>query len=1044
MRCRNNIRKLIVDYNAAAAPDQPNTDLGRFRQALVLLKSAPSRLAPPHTQASNYDDYVYIHQQSMAGHPTQGPGSEGPHSGHRGPNFFPWHREFLRQFENDLRAVSANPDLCLPYWDWSVDQGPVDPGYPFIAALLGGNGDGTQWGVVPDGVFSHNSGWILTLDDNFNAGNNPGQALQRDLGGGTGNLPPRNTVINALAVSEYDVAPWNIQSAGAHSFRNQVEGWANGLSMHNRVHVWVGGSMLPSTSPNDPVFFLNHAKEDQLWAVWMQKYPAVPHFLPNDSEPIPAGHSHLKRLSDHMDSLAEYFGGTTLDRPIDLLDHKAITWYDTDLPEISLESGPALGFNNTPAGLTAARLIRLRVYSCRRVFVSVTGAPGGNFSVVGGPDFNVNPLSANPSEILEIEVRFHAVGANVQVSAVDLEVRVTDVEGYYAANAGDPYTVTRLHIDLVANNIITSDSSVALVLDRSGSMGDVANNGFTKSQLLKNAVGVMHELMQDNDQIGIARFDDVADALLPMTLKSAGLGTTLTGTGLDPRGGTSIGAGILIGSGLINGTGATRPNKAMVVLTDGNENVDPLIGALPAGTINQTTFAVGFGLPGQVSDPVLHQIALNSGGYLLVTGNMTSDAERFSLAKLFIQILKDASRSQTVIDPPGLLGWGGAEQEIPFPLSDTDVTADIVVLCPIPWALTFELRTPTGIVINAGMSGVEPNVRYVVGHDVVYYRLLLPALPSNAAGSHRGLWKAVLRLPKIDEIWQNLKIAGDRNPRFQEMLVRVRELAEGPVPYQLTAHTYSNLMLDATLRQDSFAVGATIHLDTRLWEYEQLLASEAQVWAEVRDPGGVQNLLPFVRQPDRTYRAETVATRSGIYSFLIRAQGRTSGGSRFERQKTLTAGVWAGGDRPYNPQTGSNGDSRSGAECCDWMSCMLEQAAQSKLLRARLEEFGIDVDALLKCMDRTGGRTVNASNDMTKMPADPQLRQLAELPEFRRLMALATSVPPPSPAVEAVRSTPVDRKPKRSGNPDNMFVRPEEAVEIEQRLRLRKAERNKD
>ena len=66
--------------------------------------------------------------------------------------------------------------------------------------------------------------------------------------------------------------------------------------------------MLPSTSPNDPVFFLNHAKEDELWAVWVQKYPAVPHYLPHDSYSFPGRAHHLKRLSDHMDSLAEYFG----------------------------------------------------------------------------------------------------------------------------------------------------------------------------------------------------------------------------------------------------------------------------------------------------------------------------------------------------------------------------------------------------------------------------------------------------------------------------------------------------------------------------------------------------------------------------------------------------------------------------------------------------------------------------------------------------------------------------------------------------------------
>ena len=35
--------------------------------------------------------------------------------------------------------------------------------------------------------------------------------------------------------------------------------------MHNLVHRWVGGSMGPGTSPNDPVFFLHHCNVDRIW-----------------------------------------------------------------------------------------------------------------------------------------------------------------------------------------------------------------------------------------------------------------------------------------------------------------------------------------------------------------------------------------------------------------------------------------------------------------------------------------------------------------------------------------------------------------------------------------------------------------------------------------------------------------------------------------------------------------------------------------------------------------------------------------------------------
>src|SRR5829696_1697483 len=39
--------------------------------------------------------------------------------------------------------------------------------------------------------------------------------------------------------------------------------------MHNQVHVWIGGDMGPATSPNDPVFYLNHCNVDRIWEAWL-------------------------------------------------------------------------------------------------------------------------------------------------------------------------------------------------------------------------------------------------------------------------------------------------------------------------------------------------------------------------------------------------------------------------------------------------------------------------------------------------------------------------------------------------------------------------------------------------------------------------------------------------------------------------------------------------------------------------------------------------------------------------------------------------------
>lgn len=1018
MYFRRNVRKLIEEYNAAAPADKPATELMRFRNAVVALKAAPSQLAPPHTQANRYDDYVYVHQQSMAGHPS---GDPGPHPGHRGPMFFPWHREFLRRFEQDLRTVSGDPTICLPYWNWSVDKVPADSGYPFFTEFLGGDGTGPG-AVVADGVFAKANGWNLAIADAYD--NNPQHvanlsSLQRQLGVGAAVLPVEAAVSGALAETTYDAKPWNRTTPGSDSFRNLVEGWVGpqpGSNTHNRVHVWVGGSMLPGTSPNDPVFFLNHAKEDELWAVWMQKYPAEARYLPLDTEPLPAGHTHLKRLSDHMDSLAEYFGGATLDRPIDLLDHKSITWYDTDLPDIVLESGPAVGFTDVPAGLTVGRKIRFRVRSCRPVYFSLTASPTGNFSVVGGPDFLVVPQPANDFETLEVEVRFHAVGANVQVAAVDLQAVVIDDEGYYAASPGDAFVVGTFHVELVASSIVTTSSSIALVLDRSGSMADVVTGGRTKNVLLKSATGVLHSLMHDDDEIGIARFDHVADAILTMSPKAAGLGTVLTGPDLDPRGATGIGAGLLVGSALVNGAGASHPNKAVLVLTDGNENTAPLVSSLPPGTVNQTTFAIGFGLPGQVSAPVLSQLSGNSGGYLLITGAMNSSAERFTLAKYFIQILKDATLNQTVVDPAGQLLWNQSAQTNSFSLTEADLSVDIVALCPVPQLLDFTLTTPSGVVITRDSSAVEPNVSYVVDPDVAYYRLLLPALTAGPAGSHRGSWEATLRLRDPREVLEELEEEGD-DRAIQAFLRALREWADQPVPYNLSVHTYSNLRLDAALLQKSFVPGADAAIVASLREYDLPLTAAAKVWVEVRMPDGSTAKLELAEVGEGRYALDYQLRLAGQYQFLLRAVGRSPSNGSFSREKVLTAGVWEGGDKPWEPAP--DGEDGDGQEDFGGLRDLVGKLPGSAAVRERLSRAGFDLKALRDALAAVapGQPTTEPEPDEVSVDDPEERRELvAELTEQAR-------------AAIPELSTPVVRRPRLPGVPGNLFVDDPEPIE---------------
>ncbi|HWB82133.1 MAG TPA: tyrosinase family protein [Nannocystaceae bacterium] len=187
---------------------------------------------------------------------------------HRQAAFPTWHRSFILNYESELRA--SDPSVTLPYWDWANDPGVV-AGTPMwnaaMVSLLGGDGDPSAFDRVTTGPFS---AWTMV----DSSGNDTSQPLQRTFGRSSGgvSLPVQSDVRSLMSVTPYDLSPWD-DDPGTAGFRNTLEGWWGGNRLHNRVHVWVGGAMLPGTSPNDPCFFLNHAMVDKLFADWQAANP---------------------------------------------------------------------------------------------------------------------------------------------------------------------------------------------------------------------------------------------------------------------------------------------------------------------------------------------------------------------------------------------------------------------------------------------------------------------------------------------------------------------------------------------------------------------------------------------------------------------------------------------------------------------------------------------------------------------------------------------------------------------------------------------------
>jgi tyrosinase len=79
-----------------------------FINAVLTLKNRPSLLHTDDTTKNRYDDYVEIHHNAMMAMSMTDPSVDPnwyPGWAHNGPAFFPWHRQLLLQFENDLQAI---------------------------------------------------------------------------------------------------------------------------------------------------------------------------------------------------------------------------------------------------------------------------------------------------------------------------------------------------------------------------------------------------------------------------------------------------------------------------------------------------------------------------------------------------------------------------------------------------------------------------------------------------------------------------------------------------------------------------------------------------------------------------------------------------------------------------------------------------------------------------------------------------------------------------------------------------------------------------
>jgi hypothetical protein len=167
---------------------------------------------------------------------------------HNTDAFLVWHRVYLVYFERIMRKVSGQPDLMLPYWDYTIG---VDSARRIPPAFR----DPTY---VP-------AGQSVPIA-------NPLYAKRRaSLNAGTSALDPL-TVGFTGAVQKTQFFD------SIDGFSNDVEG-----TPHGAVHIAVGDPAsgrvmmgLFETAAQDPIFWLHHANIDRLWDCWNRRGNANP------------------------------------------------------------------------------------------------------------------------------------------------------------------------------------------------------------------------------------------------------------------------------------------------------------------------------------------------------------------------------------------------------------------------------------------------------------------------------------------------------------------------------------------------------------------------------------------------------------------------------------------------------------------------------------------------------------------------------------------------------------------------------------------------
>jgi uncharacterized membrane protein len=224
------------------------------------------------------------------------------------------------------------------------------------------------------------------------------------------------------------------------------------------------------------------------------------------------------------------------------------------------------------------------------------------------------------------------------------------------------------------------DLALALVIDRSGSMGEAAGQGRSKLDLAKDAVFLATQGLASSDQVGVFVFDDVAAEVLPLQPLPDLLAVQDALGQVSVGGGTNIRAGVELAAPALAAVDARV--RHMILLTDGldNSNYNDLIDRMREQQTTVTIVSIGGD-----ANPALEAVAQRGGGAFYRVTSVNEVPEIFLRETVRVagrDIVEGAVTPRVALAAPPVRGLGGLPPLYGYNATEAREAARTILVAP--------------------------------------------------------------------------------------------------------------------------------------------------------------------------------------------------------------------------------------------------------------------------------------------------------------------------------------------------------------------------